>query len=112
MTNDSCIEVTEDHSLYDSNRKEIKPSSINNETQLEYYSNEIKGNIIFVDDKFIKLSANMFNNGKFDRFDYKLLNMNIDKTKYLLSLIKAEPQTKVAMAQIQYLNNKILSFDK
>lgn len=36
------INVTEDHSLFDENGVKIKPSSINNETKLEYYNGEIK----------------------------------------------------------------------
>lgn len=39
ITNDKnlIVDVTEDHSLFDSDKKEIKPSDINNNTKLEYF---------------------------------------------------------------------------
>ena len=36
-----CVEVTEDHSLFNSEKKKIKPSEINEKTELEYYDGEI-----------------------------------------------------------------------
>lgn len=50
---DSKIEVTEDHSLFNSKKEKIKPSEINENTQLEYYDGEIKT------DGYRKYSANM-----------------------------------------------------
>lgn len=35
------VEVTEDHSLFNSEKKKIKPSEINEKTELEYYDGEI-----------------------------------------------------------------------
>lgn len=43
------VEVTEDHSLFNSNREKIKPSDITGDTQLEYYTEDIIGdNISYV----------------------------------------------------------------
>lgn len=39
---DMRIEVTEDHSLFNSKQEKIKPSEISEETELEYYDGEIK----------------------------------------------------------------------
>lgn len=36
------VEVTEDHSLFDSNQQKVKPSEIAEETKLEYYRNTIE----------------------------------------------------------------------
>jgi hypothetical protein len=42
-TNGMLVDVTEDHSLYDSDKKEIKPTEITKNIELEYYNGEIKG---------------------------------------------------------------------
>ena len=49
------VDVTEDHSLFDSEQKKIKPSEIKEDTKLEYYEHEIHTNIFHSDDnEFIK----------------------------------------------------------
>ena len=49
------VDVTEDHSLFDSKQNKIKPSEINEDTKLEYYENDIHTNIFHSDDdEFIK----------------------------------------------------------
>ena len=40
--NDMMVDVTEDHSLFNDKKEKIKPSEINENTKLEYYTNEIK----------------------------------------------------------------------
>ena len=37
---DTMVEVTEDHSLFDDQKKKIKPSEITQDTKLEYYNNK------------------------------------------------------------------------
>ena len=49
------VDVTEDHSLFDSKQNKIKPSGIKEDTKLEYYENDIHTNIFHSeDDEFIK----------------------------------------------------------
>ena len=49
------VDVTEDHSLFDSKQNKIKPSEIKEDTKLEYYDNDIHTNIFHSDDdEFIK----------------------------------------------------------
>ena len=49
------VDVTEDHSLFDSKQNKIKPSEIKEDTKLEYYENDIHTNIFHSDDDdFIK----------------------------------------------------------
>ena len=49
------VDVTEDHSLFDSKQNKIKPSEIKEDTKLEYYENDIHTNIFHSDDdEFIK----------------------------------------------------------
>lgn len=44
------VEVTEDHSLFDSEQQKIKPSEIKENTKLEYYENDIHTNLFHSDD--------------------------------------------------------------
>lgn len=39
---DTIVDVTEDHSLFNDKQEKIKPTEINENTKLEYYTNEIK----------------------------------------------------------------------
>jgi DNA polymerase elongation subunit (family B) len=39
---DTIVDVTEDHSLFNNKQEKIKPTEINENTKLEYYTNEIK----------------------------------------------------------------------
>ena len=49
------VDVTEDHSLFNSKQNKIKPSEIKEDTKLEYYENDIHTNIFHSDDdEFIK----------------------------------------------------------
>lgn len=43
--NSMIVDVTEDHSLFNENQEKIKPTEINNETKLEYYTKDISNNI-------------------------------------------------------------------
>ena len=53
--NKMTVDVTEDHSLFDSKQNKIKPSEIKEDTKLEYYENDIHTNIFHSDDdEFIK----------------------------------------------------------
>lgn len=44
--NGVLIDVTEDHSLLNDRKEKIKPSEINNNTQLEFFDGEIKGDVV------------------------------------------------------------------
>ena len=55
---DVIIECTEDHSIFDSNRRKIKPSEINDNTELEYYKGKIslKNNFQINSEKVVELA--------------------------------------------------------
>lgn len=105
----SSVECTQDHSLFDENKNEIKPTEITENTKLEYYNEEIKGTVISVSKKEIELSAKFLLNGTHERLHYRMLNMSKENTQYLLTLIgdKFNPSNKTCLAQIKYLKNKV-----
>lgn len=51
---DTKVNVTEDHSLFDSNKNKLKPTDITNDSKLEYYDGKIYG-----DKKLDKISQNL-----------------------------------------------------
>ena len=73
---DMKIEVTEDHSLFNSDKEKIKPSEINDDTKLEYYPSV--ENHLFQDDmigdEWIRDKAKQLADGKIDRVPMSVLN--------------------------------------
>lgn len=72
---DMNVEVTEDHSLFNSKQEKIKPSEINGSTELEYYG----GNISNLKDKevrdeWIEDAAKRLADGEIDRVPLYVLN--------------------------------------
>ena len=105
------VSVTEDHSLFDENKKEIKPSEINETTKLEYYTNTIKHDIFDVDEQFVIGSAKQLANGNIDRVPTAILNANVNMIKKFLDIFNAKKKdvyrNKVCMAGLLYLNKTI-----
>ena len=91
----TLVDVTEDHSLFDSNKNKLKPSNITENTKLEYYNNKINYNVnkitkkdidnivkLLKDDKLNKLPINILNADKIKKYYFiKKLN-NIDLSIY------------------------------
>lgn len=71
------VEVTEDHSLFDSNKEKIKPSEINEGTNLEYFNDKIEiPNIRYMESQgnYIYETAISLAKGEIDRVPQKVLN--------------------------------------
>ena len=105
------VDVTEDHSLYNDKQEEIKPTTINENTKLEYYNGEIKGLENDYPYHVIKQITSEVAKGIRDRFPIDLLNT----TPYCSSLVidcwndMREPDkhySKMVLAQIMYINKK------
>jgi len=72
---DMKVEVTEDHSLFNSEKMKIKPSQINDNTKLEYYKGEIKKtNYDDYRDEYVGIKAYDLAEGKIDRVPKEYLN--------------------------------------
>lgn len=73
---DMKVEVTEDHSLFNSKQHKIKPSEITDETELEYYTGEILSNdsILTLDFRFPEIYAINLAHGVIDRVPTYFLN--------------------------------------
>ena len=100
-----CVDVTEDHSLFNSNNEKIKPSQINSETKLEYYTDDISNNVITLDKGRVENYLKLLSNGKLKAIPTDLLNADIDSKKLFLSKMEENNinQNKTLISGIQYI---------
>lgn len=106
---DMRIEVTEDHSLFDSNKKKIKPSEITDKTHLEYYTSPIEGKGDKLPTNVIKMAATSLKRGIIDRIPIDILNSTKEDKEMFLKLIKDIDYTKLTktcMAGILFLKRR------
>ena len=108
--NNLSVDVTEDHSLFDENKNEIKPSEIRKNTKLEYYSNDLNFNNINISDKIIEVSAKLLANGSLDRVPCNILNSTKENANLFLKIFnkmnKNTNLSKTCQAGLLFLSNK------
>lgn len=109
-SNGMSVEITEDHSLYDSEQQKITPKNIDKDTKLEYYGKFVSGDTTNeYEKKCIDLAVKYLKEGKHDRLGCWTLNMTRSNSAYLLLKLEGfEPQNKTCAAQIMYLKKKLL----
>lgn len=108
----SIVDVTEDHSLFDENKNEIKPSEINGNTKLEYSNIELNFNKENFSDKFINTTAKLIANGTLDRIPCMLLNCDKESAVKFLDIFNETYDgsfelSKTCVAGLLYLKNKL-----
>lgn len=109
----SSIDVTEDHSLFDSYGQKIKPTEITSATKLEYYTGKISYKVMDVnfDDNIIIEFAKQLADGTIDRVPYPVLNGDIHvKMLFYKTFIKHQSNaikySKTCIAGIQFIVRK------
>lgn len=107
-------EVTEDHSLFDSEMAKIKPSEINGSTELEYYSGNINNlKDKEVRDEWIGDAAKRLADGETDRIPLYVLNgAKYNAQCFYEAFMEFQRDdiryTKTCLAGLQYLKKSIL----
>ena len=108
------VEVTEDHSLFNSNQEKIKPSEINKDTKLEYYSSNIVVTKFAVCTNRIaeSLGRQVAENDTFDRVPIGILNSDKKRMKvfyysFMKNYRKDTEYSKTCLAGLQYLKKMI-----
>lgn len=104
------IEVTEDHSLFNSSQEKIKPSEVTSETKLEYYTNTLDYKQYDVmSTKQAKTLAKLLKNNKLDRVPCDVLNGSRELISAFLEGLGEDfmPQTKTCQAGILFLKSVI-----
>lgn len=83
------VEVTEDHSLFDSKENEIKPIDITENTHLECNKNDIYKDFNFIElnELKIKILSNLVINKTIDKIPKEILNSTIECKKNFIELI-------------------------
>lgn len=103
---DMKVEVTEDHSLFNDRQEKIKPSEIDKNTKLEYYTRPIKTNKIRVKTQEIYSIAKMVEVGFLDRIPEQILNGNRQVKNDFMKLFdasKCKNISKTLAAQINFI---------
>lgn len=103
-------EVTEDHSIFNENQEKIKPSEINGDTKLEYYSKVVDFSVanIEIKDSLYKKFAKKVCDGKMDKIPPIILNSSNDVKKKFYDLLiengyTNEGKTKSCIAGVNFL---------
>ena len=112
---DTKIEVTEDHSLFNSKQEKIKPSEINEKTKLEYYTASITGDDFSIQAITVELMKDAHNlaEGKIDRVPIKVLNCYNKKTQkefydtFMENYRDDVEYSKTCLAGLQYIKSQI-----
>ena len=103
------VDVTEDHSLFDSELKKVSPKDLSESSNLKYYTDNIfkDFNTFKLNNDSINFFVKYINNGRFDRIHKAVLNADIESKKKILLLINMDTikRTKTMMAGIQFLQN-------
>lgn len=103
------VEVTEDHSLFNSKQEKIKPIEINENTELEYYNNKIViENEIPTLEFVAKDVAIKVANGQYDRIPVGILNSNKSRMKifyytFMENYKENINYTKTCLAGLQFI---------
>ena len=109
------VDVTEDHSLFDSGKNKVKPVNISERTVLEFSENiKIEGGTNVSENELNQISK-LLMNGTIDRIPINILNLS-DKTKINNFLKKIEQfddkrASKTCRAGILYLKDSIDGFN-
>ena len=110
---DMKVEVTEDHSLFNSDKVKIKPSEINESTKLEYYEGEIRGlnqkRFPYDDWKQMGIDAANNPNGKINCviFNTTKKNMKIFYDSFMENYKEGVTYSKTIVAGLQYVKKMI-----
>lgn len=110
---DMRVEVTEDHSLFNSDKVKIKPSEINESTKLEYYEKEIKGLNMnrFPYDDWKQLGIDTANHpeGKINFFIFNTTkeNMKIFYDSFMENYKEDAKYSKTIIAGLQYIKKML-----
>ena len=106
------VTVTEDHSLFNSKQEKIKPSQINSDTELEYYTDEMTHEAADTRITKVVLMAKMLKNGTIDRVPVEILNLKkkqrIQAFLDVLGDFDTSKANKTCQAGLMFLKNKII----
>jgi hypothetical protein len=108
----AMVDVTEDHSLYNDKQQEIKPSEIDENTKLEYFTGKFDDGIEKAEQYYLDLITKEVAYGLEDRFPTYFMNLEPSYYREILDIWQEYSRdnseySKTVQAQIQFFYSKL-----
>ena len=104
------VDVTEDHSLFNDKKEKIKPSTISDDTKLEYYSGSLLGErVIKCSEKVMKYIASLVNKDQIEKTPLIFLNLSKEDSEKFINMIdwNVKHKSKALQACLMYIHGKV-----
>lgn len=104
------VDVTEDHSLFNDKKEEIKPSTISDDTKLEYYNGSLLGErVIKCSEKVMKYIASLVNKDQIEKTPSIFLNLSKEDSEKFINMIdwNVKHKSKALQACLMYIHGKV-----
>lgn len=104
------VDVTEDHSLFNDKKEKIKPSTISDDTKLEYYNGSLLGErVIKCSEKVMKYIASLVNEDKIEKTPSIFLNLSKEDSEKFINMIdwNVKHKSKALQACLMYIHGKV-----
>ena len=104
------VDVTEDHSLFNDKKEKIKPSTISDDTKLEYYNGSLLGErVIKCSEKVMKYIASLVNKDKIEKTPLIFLNLSKEDSEKFINMIdwNVKHKSKALQACLMYIHGKV-----
>ena len=104
------VDVTEDHSLFNDKKEKIKPSTISDDTKLEYYNGSLLGErVVKCSEKVMKYIASLVNKDQIEKTPSIFLNLNKEDSEKFINMIdwNVKHKSKALQACLMYIHGKV-----
>ena len=104
------VDVTEDHSLFNDKKEKIKPSTISDDTKLEYYNGSLLGErAIKCSEKVMKYIASLVNKDQIEKTPLIFLNLSKEDSEKFINMIdwNVKHKSKALQACLMYIHGKV-----
>ena len=104
------VDVTEDHSLFNDKKEKIKPSTISDDTKLEYYNGSLLGEMVIkCSEKVMKYIASLVNKDQIEKTPLIFLNLSKEDSEKFINMIdwNVKHKSKALQACLMYIHGKV-----
>lgn len=104
------VDVTEDHSLFNDKREKIKPSTISDDTKLEYYNGSLLGErVVKCSEKVMRYIASLVNEDQIEKTPLIFLNLSKEDSEKFINMIdwNVKHKSKALQACLMYIHGKV-----
>lgn len=104
------VDVTEDHSLFNDKKEKIKPSTISDDTKLEYYNGSLLcERVIKCSEKVMKYIASLVNKDQIEKTPLIFLNLSKEDSEKFINMIdwNVKHKSKALQACLMYIHGKV-----